>query len=329
MSAFSPVWIHPSVRAEALALKKRESLLAGAIDHGFHYQGQKQAQLWLKVHQRHAPLHSDPAFVEIFVAAAADMAKDLAGQAVHVIGLCPGGGWKEAKVLEALHQAGCALRYTPVDTSLELALLSAEAGRPWVGGEIRPVVGDIALLQDLPAWLEGLGSEEKRLYTFFGAVPNFLPSHIFPMLRDVLRVEDALLLSANLAPAVDGSEAAYHAACGKILPLYDNVETVAWLRQILVDWGIAIPLGQPCFQIESLEGILGFVAHSPWLADVNFVWEGQPFSAQHGERLRLFFSLRYTPARLAATLGQYGLGLKPGHVTPCGQEGVWPVGRVV
>ena len=327
MNAFRPVWIHPSVRTEAQSRKRLESLQRGEIDHGFHYQGLKQAELWLKVHRRHAPLFADPSFAEIFRAIAAETASELAGRAVHVIGLGPGGGEKEAWVLEALRSTGCRLRYTPVDTGLELALLSAEAAEPWVEAEIQPVVGDLSLLEEFPPWLERYPQDELRVYTAFGLTPNFLPGQIFPWLSAALREEDVLLLSANLAPAEDGSEEAYHAACGKILPQYDNPETLAWLRHILADWGIAPLLGEPCFQIQAMDGLLGFVAHCRWLSDVSFPWEGQPFSARHGERLRLFFSLRYTPGRLAAVLGQYGLSLKPGHVTPCGQEGVWTVGR--
>ena len=322
MSAFRPVWIHPSLRAQAQARKRLDSLLRGEIDHGFHYLGLKQAALWLDVHRRHAPL-----FTEIFHAMSAETAAGLAGQSVHVIGLGPGGGEKEAGLLQALHAAGCKLRYTPVDASLELALLSAEAAEPWVATEIQPMAGDLSLLEEFPQWLERYPADEMRLYTAFGLTPNFLPSQFFPWLSGLLRVEDDLLLSANLAPAEDGSDAAYHAACGKLLPQYDNHETLAWLRQILEDWGISPRLSEPCFQIQELEGILGFVAFSTWLADASFPWEGRTFTARRGERLRLFFSLRYTPGRLAARLKDHGLALGAGHVTACGQEGVWRVSR--
>lgn len=351
MSAFRPVWIHPSHRMQAQARKRLDSLLRGEIDHGFHYQSPKQAERWLQVHQRHVPLRVEPSFAEIYRVIAEDVAESLAGRAVHVIGLCPGGGWKEALVLEALHQQGCTLRYTPVDTSLELALLSGEAGQPWVKSEMLPIVGDISLLRDLPDWLKRFPAEETRVYTFFGAVHNFPPSFIFPLLRDVLREQDSLLMSANLAPDRGTSglsaippfgkgglggiqtdrqrtESAYLAACTKILPQYDNPETIAWLRQVLVDWGIAAWLSEPGFQLQAMEDLLGFFAYSTWLADASFPWEGQQFTARQGERLRLFFSLRYTPVRLADVLRRYGLALGPGRVTNNGEEGVWWVGRV-
>ncbi len=329
MSSLRPAWIHSSLRAGELGKKRLDSLLRGEVDHGFHYQGVKQAELWLEVHRRHAPLSADPSFAEIFRAISSETAEGLAGQAVHVIGLGPGGGEKEAWLLEALQAAGCRLRYTPIDASLELALLSADVALPFVETEILPVAGDLSLLEELPAWLEHYPEEEIRVYTAFGLTPNFLPSQIFPGLSGVLRGQDILLLSANLAPVgvEDGSEEAYRAACEGILPQYDNPETKAWLRQILVDWGIAANLGEPRFQVEPLEKILGFAAHCAWLCDVGFSWEGRGFQARQGDRLRLFFSLRYTLGRLAEVLKIYGLALGQGHVTDCGQEGVWRVIR--
>lgn len=328
MSGFRPVWTHASLRAVALSQKRRDSLVRGEIDHGFHYQGVKQSQLWLEVHRCHAPLFSNTSFIDIFHAIAADTAAELAGQAVHVIGLGSGGGEKEAWLLQALRNAGCSLRYTPVDTSLELALLSAEAAAPYLQTDSLPIVGDLSLLAELSAWLARYPSDEVRVYTAFGLTPNFLPSQLFGGLSNVLRPQDVLLLSANLAPVSDeDSGQAYRAACETLQPQYDNPETKAWLRQILLDWGIAADLSEPVFQVEALENLLGFVASSEWLSEVGFPWEGQFFQAQRGARLRLFFSLRYTPKRLAETLKRWGLALEQGYLTDCGQEGVWRVAR--
>lgn len=325
MKSFTPVWIHPSLRTDALSERKRESLFQGAIDHGFHYRGYKQSQLWLRVHQRHAPAQSDQNFKAIFQQMAKDLAQAFHAQPVHIIGLCSGGGWKESAIMEALHGQGCPVRYTPVDTSLDLTLLSADTAKPWAKAGIDAVAGDISLLQDLPAWLTELGHEETRVYTFFGAAPNFLPSFIFPLLRQALRPQDYLLMSANLVPLLEPSDEAYHAACGKILGQYDNPDTLAWLRQILLDWGIAMGLGELLMKIETLEGLYAFVASSRWMEDASFLWEGERFKAKKGERLRVFFSLRYTLPLLESTLAQYGLKLGEGHVTPCGYEGVWRV----
>lgn len=323
---FRSVRIHPSMRAEAQAKMRADSLRLGAIEHAFHYAGVRQAQLWLEVHRRHAPMYADPAIEANYRAVFADIVENSDGNPQHVIGLGAGGGQKESWLLESLQAVGCKCRYTPVDVSLELALHSAEAAAGKSDSGCVPIVGDLSLLPDLPMWLERYPADENRIYTAFGLTPNFLPSWIFPHLRGVLRRQDKLLLSANLAPTdTDDTEPSYRSACAAILPQYDNPETQRWLRQVLIDWGIAEYLSPLRFTLEPIENLLAFVARAEWLDDVAFPWEGEIFQAHKGDALRLFFSLRYTPKRLEETLRHYGLALTRGRTTPCGREGVWQI----
>lgn len=325
---FRPVWIHDSLREGAHRQRRADSLRSGAIDHGFHYLGAQQAALWQAVHRCHAPHFADNSFAAMYRAEFGAVAVELVGRPVHVIGLGAGGGEKEAWLLEGLRQQGCHVRYTPVDTSLELALFSADVAAPYVHDDMVPVVGNLLLLNELPDWLARYPQEEARIYTAFGLTPNFLPSQIFSALGACLREQDYLFLNANLAPVIAGDDslAGYRAACAAVLPQYDNRETRTWLRQILVDWDIARHLSEPEFTVAPVEGILGFVAHARWLSDVTFPWEGADFRAREGERLRLFFSLRYTPVLLAETLALHGMLLGRGQMTANGQEGVWRVG---
>lgn len=318
------VMIHPSFRAEALQTRRISSLHASAIDPAFHYAGVRQADLWLRVHQTHAPGSVDPDFERIYRTVADDLARSLAGQSVHVIGLGAGGGEKEAWILEALDQSGCRLRYTPVDISPELALLSAEVAESRVRCPTFPVVGDLSLLADTRDWLNGDDSEEPRVFTAFGLTPNFPPATLFPLLAHALRQQDRLLISANLAPATTDDENDYQRACYALIGQYDNAETREWLRQVLVDWGIAALLSEPAFELDEMEGIAGFFATSRWLADTQFELDGQRFSAARGDRLRVFYSLRFTRRRLLEKLGEYGLRMGAGCTTTNGQEGVYP-----
>jgi hypothetical protein len=324
---FKAAWLHESLRAERQAERRLASLRTGEMDHFFHYAGVRQCQLWLDLHRRHAPVFADPAFEAIFRDLYRELAVRLAGQPVHVVALGPGGGQKEAWLLEALRDAGCRLRYTPVDASAELALLSAEAGAPFVDGDILPVVGDLSLLKELPRWLDTQNSREVRVYTAIGLLHNFLPIRFLAPFQSVLRPEDHLILGTNLAPGGDGSEAEYLESCRRILPQYDNPETRLWLRQVLVDWGLAERVAGPVIALESLDGIAGFVARATWLRDERLEFEGEAFEVREGDSLRLFFSLRYTPARLAQLARLSGLALAEGAVTACGQEGVWRVER--
>ncbi len=321
------VLIHPSFRADALYGRRVASLRTSAIDPAFHYLGVRQADLWLKVHQRHAPGSVDPNLNDIYRNLAADLSHALAGRHVHLIGLGAGGGEKEAMILQALSRASCRLRYTPADISPELALSSAEAAETLVDCPIFPVVGDLSMLSDTRDWLGADDGEEVRVYTAFGITPNFSPSTLFALLADALRPQDHLLISANLAPVLDDDDADYRRACRSLISQYDNVETRVWLRQVLIDWGIAPRLSEPAFELGVMEGITGFFAISHWLAETRFDFDGEEFSAAQGEPLRLFFSLRYTDRRLREKVAEHGLSLGRGYVTATGQEGVYPARR--
>ena len=325
---FLPLFLHQSATARAWADKRAESLFSAAVDHTFHYAGARQSELWLEVHRRFAPLFADPAFERIYREVYAELAAELAGRTIHVIGLGVGGGQKEGWLLEALRDAGCRLRYTPMDASSDLAWLSAQAGRAYTELEIVPVVGDLTRMEGLAGWLDRYPAEETRLFTAIGFVHNFLPSRIFPWLRKLLRSGDGLVMSANLAPTPepDDTDAAYRIGCETILDQYDNRPTRHWVAQVLFDWDIAHQVCPVYVEIQTLEGILACVARCDWLRDLEFSWEGREFRARAGEQLRLFFSLRYTPERLTHTLEGYGLRLGRGRVTPCRQEGVWRVG---
>lgn len=328
MNPLNQLWVHDSVRAHALSQRRKESLFTGELDQRFHYMSQRQAQLWMEVHKRHAPLFRDPEFSKIFENAAAELASELAGESIHLVALGAGGGEKEALVLAALRAQGCRVRYTPLDVSVELALLSAEAGKTRGADEVYPVAGDLSALDGIREW-PGHGGE-RRVFTAFGLAPNMRPDVLFGALAGVMRTDDALLLSANLAPVADGEETsgdAQHRACREILPQYDNLETRLWLRQVLVDWGLADALNEPVFEVERIDCAWGIAASCHWLFDAKFEWEGRSFEARRGTKLMLFYSLRYTTEILSQALQKNSLLLGTGHAPPCKQEGVWRVVR--
>lgn len=327
---FQPVWLHASLRAERQAARRLDGLRQGAIDHFFHYVSARQSQLWLAVHQQHAPVSADPAFAAIFHRAFGSLAAGLAGQTLQLIALGPGGGRKEAWLLHALNQADCRLHYLPVDASAELALTSAAAAAPWIDADaLRPVVGDLSLLSELPSWLDQRIDTAPRVYTAFGIAPNFEPQPLFSALQQALRPGDHLLLSANLVcvPEASTEPGASLRAARAILPQYDNPATRLWLRQVLIDWGLDPHLDEICFDIEALAGQAAVVARCRWRHDLGFDCEGETLRFRAGSSLRLFFSLRYTPARLVSLAQEYGFTCLNEQLTPCGQEGVWHLRR--
>ena len=64
-----------------------------------------------------------------------------------------------------------------------------------------PFVCDLATAKDLPeVFAQSSVPNASRLVTFFGMIPNFEPLQILLKLAELLRPNDFLLFSANLAP---------------------------------------------------------------------------------------------------------------------------------
>jgi uncharacterized SAM-dependent methyltransferase len=321
---FRELFVDASVRSEAVAQRRDASLRSGSIDHFFHYHGLEQTRRWLGVHRAHAPRFAQPDLDRPYHELAAKVAALAPGSDVVAFG--PGAGSKERMVLAALGAQGGRPRYLPVDASVELALLSADAAQGVAAAPIVPLVGELELAPDLPDWLDRRWGERARIVTAFGIAPNLLPSRFFPLLAAVLRPHDWLLVSANLAPLAAGAPddaAAYRAACAGVAAQYDNPETLYWLSCILEEWGLAALLEPVSFRIEPLEEIDAFVAATRWRSDTDLRWEGRPFAARAGGELRLFYSLRYTVRRFEAQLQRCGLGVEQRAIDPTGQEGVW------
>ena len=70
-------------------------------------------------------------------------------------------------------------------------------------------------------------------------VPNLEPSVVTRLFRAILQPGDILLVNAHLAPIGEGVDLA--TAMEKVLPQYNNAETLAWLGEGLEMMG---PNGQ-------------------------------------------------------------------------------------
>jgi uncharacterized SAM-dependent methyltransferase len=178
---------------------------------------------------------------------------------------------------------------------------------------------DLALANDLPQVLDSRGEPGgRRLITFFGMMPNFEPDNILPKLSALLRAEDLLLLSANLAPGPD-----YRAGVQKVLPGYDNAHTRAWLRACLEDLGAEPGDGVVDFSIEEAAGLLRIAGDFRFLRERELVVHSEHFNFRPGEAVRLFFSYRHTPERLRQLLQGHRLQIIDQWVTKSEEEGVF------
>jgi len=321
MTTSVPVAIHLSQFPENVRRNLLASLRTRRVNHKFHYDSIKQTQKWLALHEAHSPARRDENCLATYAAAFAATAEKIKARQVHVIGLGCGGGQKDVQLLKQLQSRGKKTFYTPCDVSVAMVLVARQAALSALPVEsCFPFVCDLATAEDLPAaFSQSRAPRAARLVTFFGMIPNFEPPQILPKLAALVRPQDWLLFSANLAPGAD-----YATGMRKILPQYDNPLTRDWLMTFLFDLGVAARDGQLRFSIET--GGLGLkrvVARFHFHRARTIQVSGQKFSFTRGEVIQLFFSYRYTPERVRKILSRHRLEVREEWITNSGEEGVF------
>jgi hypothetical protein len=155
-------------------------------------------------------------------------------------------------------------------------------------------------------------------------IPNFEPDEILPELAALVRKNDFLLFSANLAPGKD-----YAAGVKKILPQYDNELTHDWLLTFLLDLGIERSDGELRFSIE--DGALKLkrvIAKFHFSRAREIIVHGEKFKFRRSDSIQVFFSYRYTPERVEKNLARHGLKVQTQWLAPSGEEGVFLCRRI-
>ena len=327
MSTLVQVAIHASQFPENVRRDLLESLRTRRVNHKFHYDSVKQSQQWLALHQAFSPSRTDADCAATYDRSFAAVAARIGSGGVHLIGLGCGGGQKDTRLLKLLQESGRKTFYTPSDVSTAMVLVARQTAMAVVSPEdCSPLVCDLASADDLPQVLNALPvSDAARLVTFFGMIPNFEPEVILPRLAGLVRPEDYLLLSANLAPGAD-----YAAGVQRILPLYDNDLTRDWLMTFLLDLGVQANDGELRFAIEddpSGSGLKRVTACFHFARSREIQVDAQRFEFPTGESIRLFFSWRHTPALVRSLLGKHGLSVLDEWITKSGEEGVFLLSR--
>jgi SAM-dependent methyltransferase len=335
MSSIAQVAIHASQFPENVRSDLVESLRRRQVNHKFHYDSLKQTQKWLALHEAYSPSRTDPDCARTYDRSFEAAAGRIKARRVHLLGLGCGGGQKDTRLLRLLRDSGREVFYTPVDVSTAMVLVARQAASGVLPeGNIFPLVCDLATASDLaevvgqtfggpltPARSPSEGESLCRLITFFGMMPNFEPGLILPRLAELVRRQDCLLVSANLAPGAD-----YEAGVGRILPLYDNAPTRDWLVTFLLDLGVARADGDLRFVVEDDpegSGLKRVAAYFHFSRSRSILLEGERFEFGAGEAIRLFFSYRHTPELLGNLLGGQGLRVAEQWVTRSGEEGVF------
>jgi len=141
---------------------------------------------------------------------------------------------------------------------------------------------------------------------------------VFPRVAGWLGSKDYLLCSANLAPGTD-----YTQGVKAILPQYNNALTNDWLLTFLVDLGLDCDSGTIEWGLEPASGLLRVIADFRFNRDAEITYSNNQFKFSRDERIRLFFSYRYTPFLLEKMLNAQGLQIKDQWITRSGEEGVF------
>jgi L-histidine N-alpha-methyltransferase len=323
MSSVANVTIHQSQFPENIRRDLLESLRTGEVNHKFHYDSLKQTQKWLALHQEYSPSRTDPDCAAIYDRSFEAVSARIEAKKVHVVGLGCGGGQKDTRLLRLLQKRGKEICYTPSDVSTAMVLVAREAALKAVPEEnCYPLVCDLASARDLPEVLDKLAvTDATRIITFFGMIPNFEPEIILPKLSGLLRSEDLLLFSANLAPGND-----YRVGVRNVLPLYDNDLTCDWLMTFLLDLGVEPGDGEVTFCIEDdrhVPMLKRIAAHFRFNRNLEIKVEEQRFQFGPNKPIRLFFSYRHTPKIVRSLFNPYGIIATDEWVAQSDEEGVF------
>ena len=300
--------VHPSQSPAQVEIDRAECIRQRNVAAKFHYETDRQAALWLKLHERHA---SSGEMIQPYGEAAKALASIWPYSDGSLIALGCGGGEKDIAILKALPKG---TRFVPTDVSKPLALKAAQiAGEFYPGAAATPLVFDLATADDLLEFLNQHAGP-NRIYTFFGIIPNFPPRVILPRLRMLLRPEDRLLLSANLAP--NGMD--------PILSQYDNDTTREWLAEFPKTHGAR--QGEVKITVETNGDLQLIAAHFHFQEPCVMEPNGEYFEFYPGDSLQLFVSYRYTVESMADTLEPYGIAIEGTFLTANGEEGVFICG---
>ncbi len=318
MPNVAQVGIHSSQFPDQVRDDLLNSLRNRSVNHKFHYDSVKQTQKWLALHQLYSPTRNDADCISIYEQSFEAAAAAMTLPQVHILGLGCGGGQKDTRLLKILARAGKQTSYTPCDVAAAMTLVARQAALEVVrADQCFPFACDLASAGDLP---ESLTVPPPTLLTFFGMIPNFEPEQILPKLAALVRSEDRLLFSANLAPGND-----YAAGVNQILPQYDNPPTREWLLTFLLDLGVERGDGELRFSIEKVpaNGLLRVVADFCFVQPRMICVEKNTFAFAAGDKIRLFFSYRHTPPRLRMLLEEHGLNVVEQWLAQSGEEGVF------
>jgi uncharacterized SAM-dependent methyltransferase len=305
-----------------VAAQLRQGLRQRRLSSKFLYDSPAQAQRWLAYHQAYSPSRTDTALLTLYQQALQAALRILHTESLHYISLGCGGGQKDSVLLQQARSHCHRLHFTPTDVSAALILETmALVQEAFPDLTSTPYVLDLEAQPDLNALLrpyETAGSQ--RLFACFGMLPNFAYRPFLVYLRRLMRPGDVLLVSANLSPQPFNESAAH------ILPQYDNPLAHAWFAGLLDSLGFPSSHFRLTVHAEPLRTdgqIWQIQADAVFTAPVSLRLHGDTWCFTPNERLRLFFSNRFTPQVMPSVLAEAGLSVVDTFLWASQEEGIY------
>ena len=188
-------------------------------------------RLWKKAHLSYSPVLQRTELQRLYRLPATRIRKHFGCRSYSLLALGCADGTKESLLLKKLPKPVSLLA---LDTNLSLARRAARRLPAFQKAAHRADLTSSLSLQFLSSRL----SPHPTLITLFGVLPNLNPLPLLRSIRRLMKKDDLLLFSANLAP---GQSA--HTVALRILPQYDNPPTRNWLEAAILRYRPKLPKG--------------------------------------------------------------------------------------
>ena len=282
--------------------------------------------LWERLHLAHAPSCQEQP-VSLHGKAIDCLVKQMGESCFQLISLGCGLAEKESHFLQ--HAGNRLLKVGLVDGSGELVCeAKRRLNRRQPNLDIDATVADLSQIAE---WSELIPDDTRgvRVISLFGMMPNFAPGFLFPKLSAMCQEGDWLLVDSNLIPGeVDDADLVPES----IQRQYDNDECRQWLMASLAELGVYENSGRLMFTVDTTDGELVLPrirADFKFDVDVATAIAGEELIFRKGERLSVFYSIRYCHEMLPVILKTAGLVAVESWCSESGEDGVYLCRRTV
>lgn len=196
-------------------------------------------RLWKKVHLSCSPFLHRTELQRLYRLPATKIRKHFGRRSYSLLALGCADGTKESLLLKKLPKPTSLLA---LDTNISLARRAARRLPAFHKSARRADLTSSLSLQ----FLSSRSNPYPTLITLFGVLPNLNPLPLLRSIRRLMKKDDLLLFSANLAPG----QSSYTGAL-RILPQYDNRPTRNWLEAAILRYRPKLPKGHLEFGVFS------------------------------------------------------------------------------